>query len=313
VTDDRDAAVRIRAFAFLTEQRRRFGEASIPRAVLERGFDFEGVRVPLIGPQGIFKPAILPELPLTIVTAPPVEHRERPYDDGFIEGGFLRYRYRGNDPQHRDNVGLRLAMQRRTPLIYLHGIVQSLYEPAWPVFIVEDHPENLTFIVAIDDQIGPPSAWQINDPAALNARRQYVTAVVRQRLHQRGFRERVLRPYQQCCAICRLRHDELLEAAHILPDGHPLGEPVIPNGLALCKLHHAAFDSYIIGVTPDLEVKVRLDILEGSTDLCCSMVCRASRTALSTCHAHSISSPIATSSPSATSYSGERAEMQPKS
>jgi len=69
-------------------------------------------------------------------------------------------------------------------------------------------------------------------------------------------------PYQQCCAICRLRHDELLEAAHILPDGHPLGEPVVPNGLALCKLHHAAFDRYLIGVTPDLEVTVRLDVLE---------------------------------------------------
>jgi len=32
--------------------------------------------------------------------------------------------------------------------------------------------------------------------------------------------------------------------------------------MALCKLHHAAFDAYIIGVTPDLEVKVRLDVLE---------------------------------------------------
>jgi len=72
----------------------------------------------------------------------------------------------------------------------------------------------------------------------------------------------VLRAYQECCAICRLRHDELLEAAHILPDGHPLGEPIIPNGLALCKLHHAAFDRYLIGVTPDLEVTVRLDVLE---------------------------------------------------
>jgi len=30
----------------------------------------------------------------------------------------------------------------------------------------------------------------------------------------------------------------------------------------VCKLHHAAFDSYIIGVTPDLEVTVRLDVLE---------------------------------------------------
>ena len=262
VPDDQDIAVRLHAFDFLREQRRRFGDASLPRSILERGFDFDGVRVPLIGPQGIFKPAILPEVPLTITTAPPVEHRERPYDDGFIDGGFLRYRYRGTDPNHRDNVGLRLAMQRQAPLIYLHGIVPGLYEPAWPVFIVEDHPDTLTFIVAIDDQLGVSAPWQFNDPAGLTARRQYVTAVVRQRLHQRSFRERVLRAYQQCCSICRLRHGELLEAAHILPDGHPLGEPVVPNGLALCKLHHAAFDSYIIGVTPDLEVKVRLDVLE---------------------------------------------------
>jgi putative restriction endonuclease len=86
--------------------------------------------------------------------------------------------------------------------------------------------------------------------------------VVRQRLHHRGFRELVIRACRQCCAICRLRHDELLEAAHVLPDGHPLGEPVVPNGLALCTLHHAAFDRYLIGVTPDLEVRVRLDVLE---------------------------------------------------
>jgi len=64
MVDDRDAAIRLRAFDFLTEQRRRFGEAPIPRAILERGFDFEDGRVPLIGPQGIFKPAILPELPV---------------------------------------------------------------------------------------------------------------------------------------------------------------------------------------------------------------------------------------------------------
>jgi len=37
---------------------------------------------------------------------------------------------------------------------------------------------------------------------------------------------------------------------------------VIPNGLALCKLHHAAFDRYLIGVTPELEVTVRLDVVE---------------------------------------------------
>ena len=99
-----------------------------------------------------------------IATGCTAASRERPYDDGFTDGGFLRYRYHGTDPNHRDIVGLRTAMQRQTPLIYLRGIVQGLYEPAWPVFIVEDHPEALTFIVAIDDQVGAPAAWQVNDP-----------------------------------------------------------------------------------------------------------------------------------------------------
>ncbi len=34
------------------------------------------------------------------------------------------------------------------------------------------------------------------------------------------------------------------------------------NGLALCKLHHAAFDSRILAVTPELIVQIRQDILE---------------------------------------------------
>jgi hypothetical protein len=49
-----DTQVRLLAFAFLEEQQKVYGDA-LPRSVLERGFDFEGSRVPLIGPQGIFK------------------------------------------------------------------------------------------------------------------------------------------------------------------------------------------------------------------------------------------------------------------
>src|SRR2546426_7313864 len=306
MTDDRDAAVRLRAFAFLAEQRRRVGEASIPRAVLERGFDLEGVRVPLIGPQGIFKPAILPEVPLTITTAPPVEHRERPYDDGFIDGGFLRYRYRGTDPNHRDNVGLRTAMQRQTPLIYLHGIVQGLYEAAWPVFIVEDHPETLSFVVAIDDQIGAPAVWQLNDPAALTARRQYVTAVVRQRLHQRGFRQRVLRAYQQCCAICR--HDELLEAAHILPDGHPLGSRSFPTVSRSASSTTPPSTATSSASRPTSRSPCVSTCWKKSTGRCSSMASRAFKACASTYRAPTTSSPIATSLPNATPSSGARVE-----
>ena len=42
------------------------------------------------------------------------------------------------------------------------------------------------------------------------------------------------------CALCRLRHQELLDAAHITPDSEAEGEPLVSNGVVLCKLHHAA-------------------------------------------------------------------------
>jgi len=44
-----DAAVRLRAFAFLTDLKQVYGDSPLPRAPLEKGFEFEGVRVPFLG------------------------------------------------------------------------------------------------------------------------------------------------------------------------------------------------------------------------------------------------------------------------
>ncbi len=261
---DLDSRVRARTFQFLREQTDLHGDEVLPRDVLAKGFEFEGQRVPLIAPQGIFKPAVLPEMPLSITTVPVVEGEDRPYDDSVGPDGFLRYRHRGTDPTHRDNQGLRLAMQRGVPLVYLVGITPGRYMPVWPVYIVRDHPQELSFSVAVDAPYMPVSANMKLDAASLEARRAYVTVETQRRLHQQGFRERVLRAYQEQCAICRLRHEELLEAAHILPDGHPMGEPIVPNGLALCKLHHAAYDRNFLGITPDRIIEIRVDILRES-------------------------------------------------
>lgn len=78
---DLDTRVRAQAFQFLTEKTRLYGEV-VQRDLLERGFDFEGRRVPLIGPQGIFKPALLADMPISITTVPVKEGEARPYDDG---------------------------------------------------------------------------------------------------------------------------------------------------------------------------------------------------------------------------------------
>ena len=58
-----------------------------------------------------------------------------------------------------------------------------------------------------------------------------------------------------------MRHRELLDAAHIIPDNQPGGDPVVKNGIALCKLHHAAYDSYLLGIRPDYIIQVRQDVL----------------------------------------------------
>jgi putative restriction endonuclease len=252
---DTDILVRTRAFTLLGELTRVHGDV-IPFEPLSRGFQFEGLRVPLLGPKGIFKPQVL-DLPLSIATSP-----NSLYDDAFTSQGLLRYRYRGTDPRHPDNVGLRKAMEMGKPLIYLHGVVKGRYVAAWPVYVVGDEPQRLTFTVAVDDKtnISYSSESQIQD-SEIAIRRRYVTAAARVRLHQRLFRERVLEAYRNACSLCRLAHPELLEAAHIIPDAEEAGEPRVSNGLSFCKLHHAAFDIGILGIRPDCTAEIRVDIL----------------------------------------------------
>ena len=257
-----DIKVRLAAFEWLSQRIDSLGDV-LPRSVLAQGFTLRGTRIPLLGPQGIFKPKILPEIPLSITAAP-----KGPYDDSFASDGFLLYRYRGKDPQHHENVGLRKALFRKTPLIYFHGVVPGKYLAVWPVFIVGDMSDTLTFKVAVDDMTYVRKMkdvlhgdGMIRDSEA-EARRAYITYGVWHRLHQRGFRERVLSAYKEQCALCRLHHRELLDAAHIIPDNEPGGDPVVKNGIALCKLHHAAFDNFFFGIRPDFVIEVRRDVMK---------------------------------------------------
>lgn len=123
--------------------------------------------------------------------------------------------------------------------------------PRYPVWLVEEDPIKLEFGIAVDE------GQRFVDLTAIGAaQRAYVERLTRTRLHQPVFRARVLRAYGDRCAVCRLHHGALLDAAHIVPDGEPKGEPVVPNGLSLCKIHHAAYDVNLIGVRPDLIVDV---------------------------------------------------------
>ncbi len=250
-----DRAIRVAVFDWLTRQREERGEA-LPRDLLT-GFTLDGVRIPLLGPQGIFKPAVC-ELPISIATVV-----GGPYDDAFDDAqGALRYAYRGTDPMHRDNVGLRRAMTERVPLVYFIAIEPGRYVAQYPVFIVGDDPSGLCFTVQVEDLTRALAATTADyDEPGAAIRRACVTRTVRQRVHQAAFRERVVRAYRERCALCSLRHQELLDAAHITPDSDASSEPVVSNGVALCKLHHAAFDRFFFAIRPDYRIEVRPSIL----------------------------------------------------
>ena len=251
-----DANIRQAAFEWLRQQSELYEEV-MPRRILAQGFELAGQRIHLVSQQGIFKPAIM-QVPLSITTSP-----KGPYSDHFGPDGLLRYSYRGTNPEHPDNRGLRFALQNNLPLAYFHGFLPGVYMALWPVYIVGDSPADLTFSVAVDDAVRPHNVGQVDlqmDEQA-RIRRQYITTQARHRLHQKAFRERVLQAYRNQCALCRLRHSELLDAAHIIPDSEELGEPVVSNGVSLCRLHHAAFDKFFLTIRPDFIIEVRADIL----------------------------------------------------
>jgi putative restriction endonuclease len=195
---------------------------------------------------------------LSIRTVYTVEGGVRPYEDAVGPDGLLRYKWRGDDPNHAENRALREAMLREVPLIWFCGVGQGVYRPVFPVFLLWEEREQHQFV------LDPDIAHGLVDretPLTEHLRR-YIRRETWQRLHQPVFRATVLRAYDTRCAVCALRHHQLLDAAHIVPDREEAGVAAVRNGLALCKIHHAAYDCHVLGIRPDLVVEIRADLLD---------------------------------------------------
>jgi putative restriction endonuclease len=232
---------------------------------LKAGVVVDGQRIPLINPQrGIFKPKEMRFL-LSVRTVYPAKGRKVWYDDQRevheqIERGeeLIDYAFMGDNPESPDNRWLREAMQEQIPVIYFLGVAPARYMVIWPTYIAEWLPQQLTAWLAFGAQ--PQSALKWDIPPA--PERKYGLRLVRQRLHQASFREAVLTAYENRCAISGLPEPRLLDAAHIIVDGDAAGgQPIVPNGPPLSKLHHAAFDANLIGIDPDFRIHISDQLL----------------------------------------------------
>ena len=233
------------------------GSVPLTRAQLS-SFTFDDELIHLVGPQGIFKPAQL-DLPISILTVYRAPGEERPYEDVIDENDYLLYKYTGTNPQHHQNRWLRDARDRGTTLLYLEGVAKGRYLPS-AAAIIEDHPESLTFGVQLLP-IDAAAIGAVNAVALDPMTRRHYLALVKRRTGQARFRESVLDAYASRCTLCRLRHRELLDAAHIVSYAEG-GTHQVSNGLSMCKIHHAAYDLNIVGVRPDGVAEVRRDVLE---------------------------------------------------
>lgn len=228
-------------------------------------FELGGTEHRLVGPQtGIWRVKSYSPAAISITTAYVPEGGPRPYDDSVGDDGLLRYKWRGTDPDLADNRWLRMAMQLELPLVWFVGIgyrpgtKTQVFAPEFPVYLVGEEPEHHQFVVAVDaeQRTVPRSA----SAEVIDITRRYNERLVRVRHHQPLFRSAVLHAYERRCAVCKLPFAELLDAAHIKSDADG-GPARVTNGLALCKIHHGAFDQHIMGISPDYRIHVRESVL----------------------------------------------------
>lgn len=249
----RDLDVREKAIAFVQALVDQSEDGTVVRDQVQR-FAYRGEPIKLLDTgRGIRNPRQLLGT-LSILTT--VDSR---YDDKPGPEGLLRYAIRDGEIGEGDNRKLRVAYQHRLPLIWFYGVRSAAFVPLMPVFLVAEEAALKRYVVAIghEQRLMAPELLSPTNSTP----RDYVERMTRQRLHQPAFRARVMHAYEARCAVCCLSHGGLLDAAHILADGHPRGEPVTANGLALCKIHHAAYDQNILGISRDRVVFINETVL----------------------------------------------------
>ncbi|WP_340386425.1 HNH endonuclease [Aeromicrobium sp.] len=201
--------------------------------------------------RGIWNPRDL-EATLSVLSTP-----SGPYDDAALDGSVFRYDYRAGSTDG-DNRKLRRAYELGLPIILLRKVRDREFLPLFPVYVIADNFDQRHFLLGLDE-----SLRSLDDPSnPTPTERRYISRLTRQRLHQPEFRARVLLAYDTRCAVCQLKHGRLLDAAHIIGDSEAGGDPVVTNGLTLCKIHHASYDSNMLGISPDYTVHINQDLLD---------------------------------------------------
>lgn len=126
---------------------------------------------------------------------------------------------------------MRRALAQALPLTWFWGIAAALYEAIRRVWLISEEEQECQFVVAVDEALHSVAIGR----AATEAGRCYAERITKQPVHQPLFRSQVITTYGYRCAICRLEYVSIVDAAYILRDGNPRGDPVVENCLASAR------------------------------------------------------------------------------
>lgn len=113
----------------------------------------------------------------------------------------------------------------------------------------------------LDKLSNDPEDVSENDiDVAVGETRKYAIMSTKRALRANDFSRRVLGVYQYRCAMCQTQL-QLIDGAHIVPVEHS-GSDQTSNGIALCALHHRAYDSSLVTFDQDFNVLINEPIVE---------------------------------------------------
>ncbi len=229
----------------------------VPIAALREGFTFGGERVSFGSfYSGIYRAAKqVGPAALTLVTS-----AASPYEDEIDEEtGAIVYAYRAGSLEHADNRALNAAFDYQVPLIYFKGVEVGQYAVVQPVFVTDRDPETRMVLLEPGLPLADMTGQGLVTPKPVRA---VALREVKVRLDQHRFRREVMRAYRKRCTVCALKRPELVQAAHIVEFADPGSLSEVGNGLALCAIHHLAYDRNVLGIDPAGVVHIAKSVLE---------------------------------------------------
>jgi putative restriction endonuclease len=149
--------------------------------------------------------------------------------------------------------------QERQWMLTEHGFDQALALCNIPAREKENLPTKSYEVQKIVNKLLTASVPENYSPFDTKKRRMSVNTEFM--LRSRGFRQAVIEAYAHRCAVCGLKIQSPnlikweVQAAHIVPNGLR-GRDDVCNGIAMCRLHHWAFDVGWFTLLDDYKLEV---------------------------------------------------------